>query len=86
MTIEQPQQAELNEDTTLQWFYKGLKRASKMPFSRLDEDQGGGNFYDDTASITMDEIRFKTFVNRLRTLFKEILVNLYLIFLYCISD
>ena len=46
-----------------------------MPFSRLDEDQGGGNFYDDTASITMDEIRFKNFVGRLRTLFKEILVK-----------
>ena len=75
MSIEQPQQAELNEDVTLQWFYKGLKRASKMPFSRLDEDTGGGNFYDDTASITMDEIRFKTFVNRLRTLFKEILTK-----------
>jgi hypothetical protein len=75
MTIEQPQQAELNEDITLQWFYKQLKRASKMPFSRLDEDQGGGNFYDDTASITMDEIRFKNFVNRLRILFKEILVK-----------
>jgi hypothetical protein len=75
MTIEQPQQADLNEDQVLQWFYKGLKRASKMPFSRLDEDQGGGNFYDDTASITMDEIRFKNFVNRLRTLFKEILIK-----------
>ena len=75
MTIEQPQQAELNEDITLQWFYKGLKRASKMPFSRLDEDTGGGAFYDDTSSLTMDEIRFKTFVNRLRTLFKEILVK-----------
>ena len=75
MSIEQPQQAELNEDIVLQWFYKIFKRASKMPFSRLDEDQGGGNFYDDTASITMDEIRFKNFVGRLRTLFKEILVK-----------
>ena len=75
MTIEQPEQAQLNEDITLQWFYKSLKRASKMPFSRLDEEQGGGAFYDDTSSLTMDEIRFKTFVNRLRTLFKEILVK-----------
>ena len=58
MSIEQPQQAELNEDVTLQWFYKGLKRASKMPFSRLDEDQGGGNFYDDTASITIAQLLF----------------------------
>ncbi len=68
MTIEQPQQAELNEDVTLQWFYKGLKRASKLPSARLDEDQGGGSFYDDTASITMDEIRFKNFITRLRTI------------------
>ena len=75
MEILQPQQAELNEDIVLQWFYKSFKRASKMPFSRLDEDQGGGNFYDDTASITMDEIRFKNFVSRLRTLFKEVLVK-----------
>ena len=75
MTIEQPQQAELNEDIVLQWFYKIFKRASKMPFSRLDEDTGGGSFYDDTSAITMDEIRFKTFVGRLRTLFKEILVK-----------
>jgi len=75
MEIIQPQQAELNEDVTLQWFYKAFKRASKMPFARLDEDQGGGNFYDDTASITMDEIRFKNFVKRLRTLFREILVK-----------
>lgn len=75
MTIEQPQQAELNEDVTLQWFYKAFKRASKMPFSRLDDDQGGGSFYDDTASITMDEIRFKNFINRLRTMFKEVLIK-----------
>jgi len=75
MTIEQPQQAELNEDVTLQWFYKSFKRASKMPFSRLDEEQGGGSFYDDTSAITMDEIRFKNYINRLRTLFKEILVK-----------
>ena len=73
--IIQPQQADLNEDTTLQWFYKGLKRASKLPFSRLDEETGGGAFFDDTASLTMDEIRYKTFINRLRTLFKEVLVK-----------
>ena len=75
MSIEQPQQAELNEDIVLQWFYKIFKRSSKLPFSRLDEDSGGGNFYDDTASLTMDEIRFKNFINRLRTLFKEILIK-----------
>ena len=43
--------------------------------SELKIGQFGGSFYDDTASITMDEIRFKNFVNRLRTLFKEILIK-----------
>jgi len=75
MDIIQPQQADLNEDQVLNWFYRALKRASKLPFGRLDEETGGGNFVDDTASITMDEVRFKNFVSRLRTMFKEIIIK-----------
>jgi len=75
MDIIQPNQADLNEDQVLNWFYKSLKRASKLPFNRLDEDSGGGNFYEDTASITMDEVRFKNFINRIRTIFKEIIIK-----------
>ena len=75
MDIVQPQQADLNEDQVLNWFYRSLKRASKLPFNRLDEEQGGGSFYEDTASITMDEVRFKNFTNRIRTIFKEIIIK-----------
>jgi hypothetical protein len=74
--ILQPTQVNLNEDVVLQWFYKILKRASKLPFQRFDEDNGGGAYaYDSSASITRDEVKFKNFINRIRTIFKEIMVK-----------
>ena len=74
--ILQPTQVNLNEDIVLQWFYKILKRASKLPFQRFDEDNGGGSYaYDSTATVTRDEVKFKNYINRLRTIFKEILVK-----------
>ena len=74
--ILQPTQVNLNEDIVLQWFYKILKRASKLPFQRFDEEQGGGSYaYDSSAAITRDEVKFKNFINRIRTIFKEILVK-----------
>jgi len=73
--IMSAQGTDLNEDTMLQWFYKILKRASKLPFSRFDEDGGGGNIYNDSAEITRDEIKYQNFIKRLRTIFKEILIK-----------
>jgi len=67
------QGTDLNEDTMLQWFFKILKRASKLPFSRFDEDSGGGNIYNDSSEITRDEIKFGNYIKRLRTIFKEII-------------
>jgi len=69
------QGTDLNEDTMLQWFYKILKRASKLPFSRFDEDSGGGNIYNDSTEITRDEIKFGNYIKRLQTIYKEILVK-----------
>ena len=69
------QGTDLNEDTMLQWFFKILKRASKLPFSRFDEDSGGGNIYNDSAEITRDEIKFQNFIKRLRTVYKEIVIK-----------
>jgi len=74
--ILQPTQVNLNEDIVLQWFSKILKRASKLPFQRFDEDNGGGSYaYDSNASVTRDEVKFKNFVTRVRTIFKEIVVK-----------
>ena len=69
------QGTDLNEDTMLQWFFKILKRASKLPFSRFDEESGGGNIYNDSSEITRDEIKFGNYIKRLRTIFKEIMVK-----------
>ena len=73
--IMQSQGTDLNEDTMLNWFYKNLKRASKLPFSRFDEDSGGGNIYNDSSEITRDEIKYGNFIKRLRTVFKELIVK-----------
>jgi hypothetical protein len=65
----------LNEDVMLNWFYKNLKRASKLPSNRFDEESGGGSFYSDASEITREEIKFNNFIKRLRTIFKEIVIK-----------
>jgi len=75
MDIIQPAQASLNEDEVLSWFARNFKRASKLPFSRFEEESGGGGYYDDTSNITRDEIRFKNYITRIRTMFKEIILK-----------
>jgi len=75
MEIMAAQGTDLNEDTMLNWFFKNLKRASKLPFSRFDEESGGGNIYNDSSEITRDEIKYGNFIKRLRTVFKELIVK-----------
>lgn len=66
----------LNEDSTLDWFYKQFKRGSRIPLTRFDETTGGGNmFAPDAAGVSREELSFFNFVNRLRDIFKEILVK-----------
>jgi hypothetical protein len=59
----------------LSWFYKALKRASKIPMSRFEGENGGGNLITDAAEMTRDEIKFHNFISRLRANFKEIIVK-----------
>lgn len=66
---------DLNDETMLSWFYKALKRASKIPLQRFESDNGGGNLFGDASEMTRDEIKFHNFINRLRANFKEILVK-----------
>ena len=73
--IVRPEQNNLAEDTTLQWFYKNFKRASKIPFQRHEEETGGGTLYDSTTSMTRDEIKFKNFITRIRTIYKELITK-----------
>ena len=73
--IMKPESNDLNEDIMLKWFYNIFKRASQIPYARWDYEQGGGGLFDDSSEITQDEIVFKDFIDRIRTIYKEIIVK-----------
>jgi hypothetical protein len=75
MELKSPEGHQLTDNDTLTWFYKNLKRASRIPFSRFDSETGGGTVFSDAAEMTRDEVRFSNFISRLRTIFKEIMVK-----------
>jgi hypothetical protein len=66
---------DLNDETMLSWFYKALKRASKIPMQRFESESGGGNLIQDSAEMTRDEIKFHNFISRIRANFKELIVK-----------
>lgn len=66
---------DLNEDTMLKWFFNKLKKASRIPFSRFEEEGGGGNFATDNAELTREEVKFGNFLKRIQTIFREIIVK-----------
>lgn len=73
--LTSPQGINLNEDSTVTWFYKSFKRASKVPLTRFDENSGGGAVFGPTMEITREELSFFNFTNRLREIFKELIVK-----------
>jgi hypothetical protein len=65
---------ELSDTEALKYFHDKLKMASKIPFMRFDKESPAG--YEVAAEGMMrDEVRFNRFVERLRSIFKEILVK-----------
>ena len=58
----------------LEYFQRKFMRATKVPFSRFDQDGGGGSF-DLSTSIENEEIKFSKFIGRLRNAFREILLK-----------
>ncbi len=75
MELVSPEGHNLNENDMLTWFYNALKRASRIPFQRFDKENGGGNLINDSADMTRDEIKFYSFISRLRANFKELVVK-----------
>ena len=75
MELVSPTGHDLNDETMLSWFYKSLKRASRIPMNRFEAENGGGNLVTDAAEMTRDEIKFYNFINRLRANFKELIVK-----------
>lgn len=66
---------DLNENEMLTWFYNALKRASKIPFNRFDKTNGGGSVFGESHDISRDEMAFHYFIQRIRNIFKEILIK-----------
>ena len=75
MELVSPEGHNLNESDMLTWFFNGLKRASKMPFSRFEKENGGGNVFSDASEMTRDEVKFSNFIGRLRANFKELITK-----------
>lgn len=75
MNMIEPAGHDLNENSQLIWFGNNLKRSSKFPFSRLDNTNGGGNLYTQGGDLTHDDYNFQQYIERLRTLFKDILLK-----------
>lgn len=75
MELVSPEGHNLNESDMLTWFFNVLKRATKIPFSRFEKENGGGNISTDAAEMTRDEVKFANFVNRIRSNFKELIVK-----------
>ena len=50
LELKSPQGHDLNDETMLSWFYKALKRASKIPMQRFESENGGGNLFGEAIS------------------------------------
>lgn len=66
---------DLNDPAPLEYWYNKLKIDSKIPFARFDKAAGGGQFVFGAEGVDREEIRFSKFINRLRSIFQEILVK-----------
>ena len=75
MELVSPEGHNLNESDMLTWFFNALKRATKIPFSRFEKENGGGNVFQDASEMTRDEIKFSNFINRIRSNFKELIIK-----------
>jgi len=65
---------DLSDTETLKYFSDKLKLASKIPFSRFDVDSP--STYEIAAEgLLREEIKFSKFINRLRSIWQEILVK-----------
>lgn len=66
---------DLSDMTQVDYFYSKLKVDSKVPVSRFDRANGGGQFSMGSDAIDREEIRFSKFINRLRSIFQEIITK-----------
>lgn len=66
---------DLSNTDVLAYFWDKLKMDSKIPAGRWDKATNGGVFQSTVDATDREEIRFGRFVNRLRSIFQEIIVK-----------
>lgn len=64
---------DLTNNDVVKYFEDKLKIDSKVPASRFGRDNGGGQVYISAEGLDREEVRFQRFINRLRSMFQEIL-------------
>ena len=66
---------QLDDTAVVEYFYNKLRSVSKIPFQRFDKEGGGGNVEFSADGIIRQEYRFGRFIDRIRTIFSEILLK-----------
>lgn len=66
---------DLSDTDALSYFKNKLRDDSKVPYERFDKQNGGGSWTNDATSMNREEIRFSRFINRLRSVFQEIILK-----------
>jgi len=66
---------DLSNMEALDYFYNKLKLDSKIPMGRFNRAEGGGQYSMGTDNVDREEIRFSKFINRLRSIFQEIITK-----------
>lgn len=66
---------DMSDTESLKYFYDKLKSDSKIPFERFNNEGGGGSWSLDASGMSREEIRFSKFINRLRSIFQEIIIK-----------
>ena len=66
---------DLSNMDPLNYFSNNLKMDSKIPMGRWNRAEGGGQFSMSADAIDREEIRFSKFINRLRSIFQEIMTK-----------
>jgi len=66
----------LGEIDDILYVQKKVYKSLKVPRSRLDNDNNGGDFSFDDTSVTRDELKFFTFISRIRNQFLDLFYEL----------
>ena len=66
---------DLSDTEAMNYFKQKLWQASKIPFTRFDHMQGRGQYALSTEAMMREEVKFRNFINRLRSIYKELIVK-----------